>query len=113
LFQDDDDPQGEHSVVFVDTHGSQRWNDDANDLLNHLNPKLYQIASAFILAHPIQLKRVMSSYQFDNIDAGPPTTPPGSIAEGAECKDGWVCEHRWPAISNMVKVSKLANFSSS
>ncbi len=45
------------------------------------------------------MKRVMSSYYFSYSDQ----PPPGTQAD-QDCGGGWVCEHRWPVIMNMVQV---------
>ena len=50
-------------------------------------------------------KRVMSSYYFDNYDAGPPGSQPNG-GQG-DCGNGWVCEHRWNSIGNMVQVDAV------
>lgn len=54
------------------------------------------------------MKRVMSSYDFyalygGNTDAGPPAGSPGNSS--GVCQNGWVCEHRWAPIANLVKLS--------
>ena len=59
------------------------------------------MAVSFLLAQEYGFKRVMSSYVFEDADAGPPDTFP--VTDG-ECSEGWVCEHRWRTTSNMVQV---------
>lgn len=67
------------------------------------------MATAFMLAHPYGSAgtRVMSSYVFTNSDQGPPQDDtqkiisPEFTADGT-CINGWVCEHRWRQIYNMV-----------
>ena len=49
----------------------------------------------------------MSSYRFSNPYEGPPhdanfATADVTINADGTCSGGWVCEHRWPAIANMV-----------
>lgn len=49
----------------------------------------------------------MSSFRFTNPDQGPPhdaafNTADVTINSDGTCSGGWVCEHRWPAIANMV-----------
>ncbi len=92
---------GIYAVVFVDNHDTQR-NGEAMYYDDGTNGYEYKLASAFHLAHSYGLKRVMSSYYFSmlNTDAG----PPGSEAD-EDCGGGWVCEHRWPAIMNMVQLT--------
>ena len=59
--------------------------------------------------------RVMSSYEFQTSEQGPPTTDgvtiksvfPGthSSTVNRTCTEGWVCEHRWQAISGKLDQS--------
>lgn len=62
-----------------------------------------------MLAHPYGYPKVMSSYFFDNHDAGPPGQ---AVHDGGnvKCFNGqpWVCEHRWSPIANMVAWRKTA-----
>jgi alpha-amylase len=68
---------------------------------------LFQMAVAFMLSWPYGYPRVMSSYYFDTHDQGPPQDSDQNIlsptisADGT-CGNGWVCEHRWRQIYNMV-----------
>jgi len=53
----------------------------------------------------------MSSYDFDDCDQGPPVKN-GSICspefdDDYQCINGYVCEHRYPAISVMVYIRSL------
>ncbi|GLG97164.1 uncharacterized protein GBIM_03981 [Gryllus bimaculatus] len=55
--------------------------------------------------------RVMSCYDFSNTDAGPPADGNGNIKDvivnsDLTCGNGWVCEHRWRQIYNMVAFKK-------
>jgi alpha-amylase len=50
----------------------------------------------------------MSSYAFDTRDKPPPADVNGniispSINPDGSCGNGWICEHRWKAVSSMVK----------
>ncbi len=81
------------AVVFIDNHDTQRGH-SAGDPINHTDRDLYELATAFMLAWPYGHPKVMSSYAFADGDQGPPDT--------ATCAAGWICEHRWPAISSMV-----------
>jgi alpha-amylase len=64
------------------------------------------MAVAFMLAYPYGYPRVMSSYFFDNPDQGPPNVNGNilspTINSDGTCGNGWVCEHRWRQIFNMV-----------
>lgn len=85
---------GLHAVVFVDNHDNQRGHGGAGGVLTASGPGhndwQYKIGAAFMIAHEYGWKRVMSSYYFDNSDQGPPG-------------NGWVNEHRWSSIMNMVQ----------
>nr|AAG23133.1 alpha-amylase [Diabrotica virgifera virgifera] len=90
---------GTDAVAFIDNHDNQR--DGSSAILTYKNPKPYKMAIAFMLAHPYGTTRLMSSYAFDSHDQGPPGQQPGFNADGT-CTNGWVCEHRWREIFNMV-----------
>ena len=70
------------------------------------------MATAFHLAWPYGISRVMSSFAFDNTDQGPPMDDKGDIIspkfneEGA-CNNGWICEHRWRQIYNMIEFKNV------
>jgi alpha-amylase len=96
------------ALVFVDNHDNQRDHGGGGDtVLTHKNSREYKMASAFLLAHTYGIPRVMSSFAFVDTDQGPPhdtsgrTISPTFNADGS-CNNGWVCEHRWRQISNMI-----------
>lgn len=65
------------------------------------------MAVAFMLAHPYGIPRVMSSFEFNGFEDGPPSDNKGNIIspkinDDNTCGNGWVCEHRWRQIYNMV-----------
>jgi alpha-amylase len=78
------------------------------------------MAVAFMLAYPYGYPRVMSSFSFNNSDQGPPQDGSENILSptinpNGTCGNGWVCEHRWRQIYNMVKFSNVVagtNYSS-
>jgi len=87
------------AVVFIDNHDTQR----SNPLLTFKNGGLYTLANVFMLAHPYGYPKVMSSYNFDASDQGPPDAPVHGGAGSLGCFNGaWVCEHRYPEIANMI-----------
>ncbi|KAJ8969372.1 hypothetical protein NQ317_002005 [Molorchus minor] len=93
------------AVVFIDNHDNQR--SGSSDILTYKNSKLYKMAIAFMLAHPYgDTTRIMSSFYFDNNDQGPPSENGDILGPGFNpdntCTNGWVCEHRWREIYNMV-----------
>ncbi|XP_053698768.1 alpha-amylase B-like [Sabethes cyaneus] len=98
----------ERAVVFVDDHINQRGLGSTKGfVLTHRDRKHYVMASAFMLAFPYAIPRIMSSYDFSNNDQGPPTDMYGNvispaIAPDGSCQGGWICEHRWNEIVNMI-----------
>ncbi|XP_046422137.1 alpha-amylase 2-like [Neodiprion fabricii] len=91
------------AFVFVDNHDTQR----GGSVLTYKSSKAYKMAVAFMLAHTYGTPRVMSSFSFTDDDAGPPADSDGSISSPIfysdnSCGNGWVCEHRWRQIYNMV-----------
>ncbi|KAI4459936.1 alpha-amylase [Holotrichia oblita] len=96
------------AVVFVDNHNNQRRNGVGGDLiLTYKESKQYRMAAAFMLAHPYGSTKVMSSFAFTDANMGPPQDgnqniiSPGINADDT-CTNGWVCEHRWRQIANMI-----------
>lgn len=88
------------AVVFVDNHDTQRH--DGGHGFNYKKGARYTLANIFMLAWPYGYPKVMSSYDFSERNAGPPDVEP--VSSGASgCNTGWVCEHRRPAIANMVR----------
>lgn len=74
------------------------------------------MATAFELAHPYGTTRVMSSYLFDDPSVGPPAHSNGTIISPhinstKQCTNGWVCEHRWHQIYQMVIFRNVAKHS--
>ncbi|OXA50887.1 alpha-amylase 1 [Folsomia candida] len=100
-----------NALVFIDNHDNQRGHGAGGEnILTYRVSRLYKMAVAFMLAHPYGITRVMSSYDwspFENDWIGPPNTN-GNIDDvpinaDLTCGGGWVCEHRWRQIYNMVK----------
>lgn len=67
------------------------------------------MANAFLMAFPYGTIRIMSSYNFssDNIDEGPPMDEnerilPVTLDDAGNCQNGWICEHRWKPIAEMI-----------
>ena len=81
------------ALVFVDNHDNQRGH-GAGDPLTHADPGTYRLAIAFMLGWPYGRPKVMSSYQIDDGDHGPPSD--------SACEGTWICEHRWPSTIAMV-----------
>ena len=77
------------ALAFLDNHDSQRT--DPSGVLTYKDGEAYAIAAAFLLAWPYGRPRLMSSYYFDDADAGPPATPVhdgGGAGQPAACGDG-------------------------
>jgi alpha-amylase len=96
------------AFIFIDNHDNQRGHGaGGGDVLTHKIPKNYKMATAFMLAHPFGIVRMMSSFAFSNTDQGPPQDGNGniispSINPDGTCGNGWVCEHRWRQMYNMI-----------
>ncbi|KAK0060648.1 alpha-amylase [Biomphalaria pfeifferi] len=92
----------EHAFVFMDNHDNQRGGQ-----LHFDNPVEYKRAMAFTLAFNYGFARVMSSYYFTDRSQPPPhdgdTIKDVTINADGSCGNGWVCEHRWKVIANMVR----------
>jgi hypothetical protein len=59
------------ATVFVTTHDSERGNTGGS--LNYKSPNnAYTLANVFMLAYPYGTPTILSSYRFDNGDAGAP-----------------------------------------
>ncbi|XP_059224390.1 alpha-amylase A-like [Stomoxys calcitrans] len=104
----------DRSLIFVDNHDNQRGHGAGGaDILTYKQARQYKMATAFMLAHPFGITRVMSSFAFDNTDQGPPTTDGSNIRSPTinadqSCGGGWICEHRWRQITNMVEFRNVA-----
>lgn len=60
-----------NALVFVDNHDNQRGHGAGGEsILTYKVSKQYKMAVAFMLAHPYGTPRVMSSFYFDDTDAG-------------------------------------------
>jgi alpha-amylase len=95
------------AFTFVDNHDNQRGHGaGGSNILTYKQSKQYKMATAFHAAWPYGVKRYMSSFAFDDSDQGPPNSngyinSPTFNADGS-CNNGWVCEHRWRQIFNMI-----------
>ncbi|XP_057336494.1 alpha-amylase A-like [Microplitis mediator] len=103
------------ALVMIDNHDNQRGHGAGGaTILTYKVPKQYKMATAFELAHPYGTTRVMSSFYFDDPSIGPPAYKNGTIispeidSKTGACKNGWVCEHRWPQIRKMVLFRMVA-----
>jgi hypothetical protein len=84
--------------VFVANHDTERI---ANSLNNNSPSNTYVTAMIFSLAHPYGTPTILSSYDgFTTFDTGPPNGGVGTCT-GNRGENGWICQHRWIAISGM------------
>ncbi|XP_067950583.1 alpha-amylase B-like [Watersipora subatra] len=90
----------EDALVFVDNHNKQREAPGDGQSITFKKSREYKMATAFMLSWPYGVPRIMSSYDFTNDWAGPPHTSPN---QAGLCGNGWICEHRWRQITNMVE----------
>uniref|UniRef100_A0A8C6UH07 alpha-amylase n=1 Tax=Neogobius melanostomus TaxID=47308 RepID=A0A8C6UH07_9GOBI len=112
------------ALVFVDNHDNQRGHGAGGaSIVTFWDPRLHKMAVGYMLAHPYGVTRVMSSFRWDrhfvngkdqNDWMGPPSysdgsTKPVPINPDQTCGDGWVCEHRWRQIKNMVIFRNVVN----
>jgi alpha-amylase len=97
----------DQAIVFVDNHDLQRGHAGGPDIVNYKDGERYNLAVAFMLAYPYGYPMVMSSYLFEDDGQGPPDSSPLDASSG--CGGDWVCEHRRPAITNMVAFRKATN----
>ncbi|EJF58002.1 glycoside hydrolase family 13 protein [Dichomitus squalens] len=84
--------------VFVANHDTER---DTHDLNYNSPSNTYILANIFALAHPYGTPTVLSSYSFSSGDTGAPNGGTG-VCSGNGGSNGWLCQHRWQAISGMV-----------
>jgi alpha-amylase len=117
------------AVAFTDNHDKQRGHGGGGNYLTYHNGPTYDLANVFMLAWPYGYPVLMSSYAFNTSSAfdtsyGPPFDPgsgathgpwDGGVSQPAcfnQSVGGWVCEHRFRPIGNMVafRNATLANF---
>jgi alpha-amylase len=106
-------------VAFLDNHDTQRGHAGGGSVLTYHNGPTYDNAAVFMLAWPYGYPVLMSSYAFNTSSAfdtsyGPPFDPStgatrgpwdGGVSQPAclnQSIGGWVCEHRFRPIGNMV-----------
>jgi alpha-amylase len=87
----------DHAVVFVANHDTER----DGSTLSYQDGAIYTLANVFMLAWNYGTPTVMSSYAFTNFDQAPPADANGFIRP-VTCGAIWLCQHRTPAIANMV-----------
>lgn len=95
------------AVVFINNHDNQRGHGDASPVLTFKDGQLHHLATLFMLAFPYGYPQIMSSYAFENDAQGPPSDAEGNTQNiynngKVNCFQEWICEHRIPAIANLV-----------
>lgn len=107
------------AVVFTDNHDKQRGHGGGGNYLTYHFGATYDLANVFMLAWPYGYPVLMSSYAFSkdsNYDTsfGPPYNSADGSTRGpwdggvsapacfSQTRGGWVCEHRFRPIANMV-----------
>lgn len=111
------------AVAFTDNHDKQRGHGGGGNYLTYHNGPTYDLANVFMLAWPYGYPALMSSYAFSKAsDFDTSYGPPHDSASGAtrgpwdggvsapacfnQTRGGWVCEHRFRPIGNMVGFRK-------
>ena len=76
---------------------------NGNSLNSNSPSNTYVTATIFSLAHPYGTPTVLSGYSFpdSNTNQGAPNGGAGTCA-GSAGANGWLCQHRWPAVAGMV-----------
>lgn len=107
------------AVAFLDNHDTQRGHAGGGGVLTYHNGPTHDLANVFMLAWPYGYPVIMSSYAFNTSTAfdtsyGPPFVPASGATRGPwdggvtqpacfnQSIGGWVCEHRFRPIGNMV-----------
>jgi alpha-amylase len=96
------------AVVFLENHDTARPGTGISPV-SYRAPAIFRLANVWMLAQPYGYPSILSNYSFDittqaSRDAGPPGTTPACAAslEAVTTTGQWVCEHRDPAIMNMI-----------
>lgn len=83
------------AITFVANHDNQRQDTD-NTITHKDSFQINKMAHVFTLGWPYGYPKVMSSFDWNDHDQGPPSHG------AASCNGGWLCEHRSREIANMV-----------
>jgi len=89
------------ALVFLSNHDNQRGHGGGGSVITFKDEYELKIFNAFMMAYLYGVPRIMSSYYFSDSDQGPPPSQRSILNDGL-CGNGWVCEHRWRQITNMV-----------
>ncbi|KAM0748050.1 alpha-amylase-domain-containing protein [Meredithblackwellia eburnea MCA 4105] len=95
----------DRAATFVVNHDTERQGTTLNF---KSSANAHQLATIFLLAHPYGAPSILSSYEFQTDSQGPPQDPTG-LTRDVVCDEGtWRCEHREPALMNLVKFRNAA-----
>ncbi|KAF8686440.1 Aamy C [Rhizoctonia solani] len=84
--------------VFVTNHDQER----GGNALTYRSPSnTYALAHVFMLSYPYGTPTILSSYGFDDTNAGAPSA--WGSCNGSGGANGWLCQHRWTPIAGMIK----------
>uniref|UniRef100_A0A1B0EY83 alpha-amylase n=1 Tax=Lutzomyia longipalpis TaxID=7200 RepID=A0A1B0EY83_LUTLO len=97
------------ALVFVDSPDSERGS-QGSEILTYKDGKAYILALIYMLAVPYGHPIIMSSYEFKDVNSGPPMDANQNIVSptinpDGSCGSGYVCQHRWTPVSSMVAFS--------
>ncbi|KAE9394319.1 glycoside hydrolase [Gymnopus androsaceus JB14] len=82
--------------VFVANHDTERlWKYGLSGFLFSLK--------ILIFLHSMISVTILSSYSFSNFDDGAPNNGTGDCTGTGGSGDGWICQHRWVAVSGMTR----------
>jgi len=113
----------DRAIAFTDNHDKQRGHGGGGSYLTYHNGATYDLANVFMLAWPYGYPALMSSYAFETATSydtsfGPPYDSATGATRGPwdgggsapacfnQTRGGWVCEHRFRPIGNMVAFRK-------
>lgn len=89
-----------NAVIFAADHDTERT---SGDLTYSDANNAYTLANIFVLAQPYGSPTVLSGYEFSTYDQGSPLDSSNNSIDVTCYENGWRCDHRWTAISNMVQ----------
>ncbi|MDX2474407.1 MAG: alpha-amylase family glycosyl hydrolase [Candidatus Krumholzibacteria bacterium] len=90
----------DRAIVFVTNHDRERGHGGAGTL-TYRDGDRYDLAFVYMLAHPYGIAKVHTGYAFEGDGQGRP-------GGATQCDtSGWLCQHRRPAVANMVGFSNF------
>ncbi|RXN12673.1 pancreatic alpha-amylase-like isoform X2 [Labeo rohita] len=100
------------ALVFADNHENQRGRGVGGASI--VTSQALQNGCSLYVGPPIWISQSNVQQQDQNDWQGPPSNSDGStkpvpINPDSTCGDGWVCEHRWCQIKNMVAFRNVVN----